>query len=685
MAQIFPNSPTGILPSEVLRVFRFLKSLPDDYLVWHHLAPWQMDAPDFLILDPEHKALLLKVSGAMPQDARPAAQLLLLEDERPPLGQAEEQVIQKFLEQYSSGVQSKSDLGRNISAAVLFPHIPHKQLLESRPIDSHSQIRWLGQEVLTGGGLPLIESCFEGPALDEVNQQHLRASFTPEVVVPPDLTTRQPSRQPLEARITHFLLDYDQEAALKMDLDLPDGSEALAGDFRLNVLNGVAGSGKTLLLLYRLRLLHGLFPNKRFLVLTHNRPLIKDMQARYYRLTKVLPDNIEWHTFNSWCRRYWSPTTNWEKPIGETKRQQLIRSVRDEVLANTSVTAGMLRSEIDWAKDQLEFSRTFYLNASRRGRGFRVSNRAQLWEAIMRYQQRLEKMGKMDWGDVPRYMLRFLDRNQIEISPYDVILVDEAQFFAPLWFEIIRRLLKPKTGHLFLAADPTQGFLRRGESWKSLGLEVRGRSHHLKQSYRTTLEILNFATLFYRSRIPTDVDEDILTPNLFDMPSGALPVIIPLATPQDETSRLANEITALAYQGVPLRDMLVLHADWQGAKNLIFALRKRLGANAAWDPKEQYPGDYVRVTTLNAGTGLEAPIVFLAGIYHLFEQEQSLRLSDEEREELIQENTRKIYMAATRAGQRLVITYVGDVPRELRGFLTKLPEDTQVMKHIDEY
>jgi hypothetical protein len=47
------------------------------------------------------------------------------------------------------------------------------------------------------------------------------------------------------------------------------------------------------------------------------------------------------------------------------------------------------------------------------------------------------------------------------------------------------------------------------------------------------------------------------------------------------------------------------------------------------DPKDTFPGDYIRVTTLNAGTGLKSPIVFLVGLHELFEEEQSLRLSDE--------------------------------------------------------
>lgn len=53
------------------------------------------------------------------------------------------------------------------------------------------------------------------------------------------------------------------------------------------------------------------------------------------------------------------------------------------------------------------------------------------------------------------------------------------------------------------------------------------------------------------------------------------------------------------------------------------------------------------------------------GVHDLYEREQSIRLSEEERLELIRDNTRKLYMACTRAGQRLVLTYVGKIPVSL--------------------
>jgi len=54
---------------------------------------------------------------------------------------------------------------------------------------------------------------------------------------------------------------------------------------------------------------------------------------------------------------------------------------------------------------------------------------------------------------------------------------------------------------------------------------------------------------------------------------------------------------------------------------LIHGIDNKLGKDAAVDPKGTYPGNYVRVTMLNSGAGLECPIVFLVGVRRLFEQE----------------------------------------------------------------
>lgn len=648
MATIYPANPTGVLPPEVLKTFRALKALPEGYTVWHHLAAWTPEAPDFLIRTPGDAAVLLKVSSASAHEARPAAQLLLLESDQPALGFAEERVLGNFLS--GLNLTCGDTTPHPVRAAVSFPNIEGKKLRAARPTSSQASIQWLGKD-------SPIDLLTENP-LSETQWGQLRRAFTPEVIVPAALTVRKAPARHLNAELTEFLLDYDQEAALKTDLALSGEGDPLAGNFRLNLVNGVTGSGKSLILLYRLRLLNELYPGKSFLVLTHNRALIRDLEARYYRLTGVEPGNVDWYTFSRWCRAHWPDDEAWRDPIGEERRTHLLRNARPQRL-----TTGMLRSEVAWVKDNAITDRGTYVEADRRGRGFGLTQeqRHQVFEAIHQYQTDLQPC--MDWYDVPLKMWKFIQEGRVHPKMYDVVLVDEAQFFAPVWFEIIQRLVKPQSGHLFMAADPTQGFLRQGVSWKSLGLEVRGRSYHLKHSYRTTGPILNFAARFYQVRVPEDAEKsDILVPDLRHMPAGAPPQIISLTSRQDEIKRVANEVAALVQHGTRRGDILVLHADAIAAEQLIEEINRQLGRGAALDPKVSHPGNYVRVTTINAGTGLEAAIVFLSGLNQLFEEEDSLRLSEDDRAELILNNTRKIYMAATRAGQRLVITVVGDVP-----------------------
>jgi superfamily I DNA/RNA helicase len=69
---------------------------------------------------------------------------------------------------------------------------------------------------------------------------------------------------------------------------------------------------------------------------------------------------------------------------------------------------------------------------------------------------------------------------------------------------------------------------------------------------------------------------------------------------------------------------------------------------------------------LNAATGLESPVVILVGMNSLYELEQNLSLTVEEKEELIRDNTRRLYMAMTRAGQRLFFIAIGSPPDSLK-------------------
>lgn len=660
MAHILPDTPPQLIPKEVLRVFRALKALPDSYFIWHHLAPWQVDMPDFLAINEQGRVLLIKVSQATEDKTRAAAQMMLLGDGQEELGLRENTLLQNFLQSLNLPEDQR------VETLVIFPNIHDKQVQTSRLKRAEGEAQWAGKELLQ----PETDwdSYFSASPMEALWLEKLRQRFTPEVVVPADLTVRPIVERRREAGLTDYLLDYDQERAVKNELELPLDDQALPSDMRLNIINGVAGSGKTLILLYRLRLLYHLYPDKRFLVLTHNRPISHALQGNFSRLTEKEENAIEWRTFNGWCYHHWMKKPKWIEPLSLYARENLIGEVWRKHLQSTKISRKMFQSELDWFKDQLPMTRTDYLAVDRRGRGFGLSEemRQQMFDSMVGYQNQLKSRGTLDWGDVPRLLWKSTDDGSHQLPSYDFILIDEAQFFAPLWMRLIQKALVPRSGHLFIVADPTQGFLGRGASWRSLGLDARGHTHHLRRSYRTTREIMQFATLLYRLRLEDEKDEDILAPDILNMPNGAFPELLPLTSPQDEVARVANEVHDLVKKGLSKKHILLLHTDGNGVQYLVQAIDDRLGKGSARDAKDTFPGDYVRVTTFNAGAGLESQIVFLVGLKSLFEEEQSLRLADDERETLIRDNTRKLYMAATRAGQRLVLTYSGELPEVLR-------------------
>lgn len=676
MAILFPETPPASTAPEVARLFRLFRQLPDaEYAVWHRLTIHPEPGPDFWIRGRDGRTLLIKVAALTAAGARVFGEAGLFSEGLSRPAEAEHRALAAFTARHFAGWP---EAAAKLPAAVVFPNLDEPDLARLRALaEIPPGVVWAGRERLTAQAFPRWLAEAAGQPLAEAEIARVREAFTPEVVIPAALTVRvdgaardrrRQTRELVEryttARLTPFLLDYDQERALKSDLDLPDEARATVNDFNLRLVNGVAGSGKSLIVVYRAMLLRRLYPHKPILALTHNQPLIHDLQARYQALN---PDGqpVQWLTFYQWCRRLWPDGRPFRQPIGLHAKEKLITQVWHTHLADTPISERMLLDEIDWCKDRLIFSRDEYLAADRAGRGFALTEaqRHRLYTAFEAYQAELNRRRRMDWGDVPRQIWRWLQAGELKLPQYDAILVDEAQFFAPLWFELIKRAVRPGVGHLFLVADPRQGFLKRRQSWATVGLEVRGRAHRLKKSYRTTREILDFATLLYRTRLPDD-DDDIVPPDLMEMPGGAFPDVIPLTSEQDEVTRVVNEVERLVQAGLPRRHILIIHADWRGQERLLERLRQKLGSAAVVDPKAA-AADAVRVCTLNAVTGLESPIVFLCGVHQLFEQEQSLRLSDEERAELIRDNTRKLYMALTRAGQRVVLTYVGDLPPAL--------------------
>jgi len=99
-----------------------------------------------------------------------------------------------------------------------------------------------------------------------------------------------------------------------------------------------------------------------------------------------------------------------------------------------------------------------------------------------------------------------IDRIPEEI--YDAILIDECQDLTTNYIKYIVHILNKKTDHLLIAIDPAQNIYGGKISWKSVGVNAKGRVSNLQISYRNTKEILDVAYTFNNQKIEKLYKED---------------------------------------------------------------------------------------------------------------------------------------------------------------------------------
>ncbi len=637
MAVILPSHPTPGLSKTLARLIRSCrKKLPESYTLRVILRPGAgQQYPHLLLSNPQ------QILGIWVWED-PAEQIQAYLSGQQELGLSADKQLEALAQRHQQVAHSP------IPQLILYAQLSH--------IPNGSSV-WHSPEYL----LSQLQPC------PKATQEQFLESCCPENRVLPSLTVRD-SPQRLEATHTHFLLDATQEDAVKRDLFLPPAQENIAKEFKPRIIVGVAGSGKSLILLYRMRLYRQFFPQRsqRSLILTHNKALCEDLAWRYQQLFPEDQGQVEISTFMSWFMKH-SNQRPFPEPMSVYRRNDHLKEAYRAHLQESRITLEQFDQELSWLKDQGLPSREQYHQLARSGQGFalRSQQRDSLYFAVEHYQQALARRGEIDWHDIPLHLWKRTQQGEPLFSrPYDVIFVDEAQFCAPIWFDIIRSALSSEQANLFFVADPTQGFLRRKQSWVSLGFQVRGRILRLEKSYRTTQELMSFATMLYRRRQPED-QEAVLASDISHLPNGPMPIILPLRSPHDEITKVQNEIEAYLAQGRRGREMLVIHCSSQGARSTLQRLQKRFGEQVCDPRSPDASPEAIRILSLDAATGLESPIVFLLGAHQLYEQEQALRLSDEERQDRIRQNTKRLYTAITRAGNTLLISYCGPVPEEL--------------------
>jgi superfamily I DNA/RNA helicase len=662
MAEVLPKNPIGQVSAEVLKVFRRLRAIPGDEFRCRWALPINgKEHPNFLVIFRERYAFLLAVSTVSQGSAETVFQPSLPDPLRgltPTLSPetfaaGEERRLADFITTaHERSSQGASQLV-GFRGIVLFPNVAQTTLDSIQNVHASNFI-YLGKEAL---GTDALGKCIAELAvqpLDPAAVDLLRQFYSPEIIISAEMVARRRATAQSTPGLAEYLLDYDQENAVKTDLALSEEAEGALGASNPRLVTGVAGSGKTLVLLFRAALNAKLHPYKRMLILTHNKPLIADLRRR---LRLLAPDiKCECIHFLSWCsRRLGGGGLDILKPF---EQEHLIHEAAAQVPGATEFPLSFLRDEIEWLKDYDVECLDKYLRARRVGwgRGLNESQRRRVYQLFRKYQALLVLRGRDDWSGLPLRLLQKVREGKAALPVYDCVFVDEAQFFAPVWLKLVQFLVHSE-GQLLLAADPTQGFLKRRESWSASGLKVRGRTVRLQRAYRNTRCIIEHAANFYRRRLPNE-DEDINLPEpeqMLRLAEGVPPRYLPAYSMQDEVRQTCTEVRRVLAKGARPQDILIIACDAARVQPLVQYLNQGTRAPIAADAQNEDSTERIRVCSLNAATGLEAAVVLLLGAPQMLEKEGALNLSTEDRQDLRRDNTRRLYMAFTRATDRLVV------------------------------
>ncbi len=251
-----------------------------------------------------------------------------------------------------------------------------------------------------------------------------------------------------------------------------------------------------------------------------------------------------------------------------------------------------------------------------------------------------------------------VERGQIPRAQYAAVMIDEGHDFAPEWFKLVVQMVDPETNALLVLYDDAQSIYRNRRaldfSFASVGIQAQGRTTILRLNYRNTLEVLSvaraFATELLTERGAGEDGVPMVAPESAGR-RGAFPELIRCESDWQEWDCVVARIRDEQGQGRALNEMAVLYRSKAQAKRIEAALQKAgiaFSSTAGDSGKQKLFGetDSVKVVSMHSSKGLEFGLVLIPC---LGEMPQAGEPPEDE--------ARLLYVAMTRAIDRLVMTY----------------------------
>ncbi len=509
----------------------------------------------------------------------------------------------------------------------------------------------LGKSKLASNNLHELIDTYMGEELSPSSHHHLRCIFNPELAV-------------YSHQVDNCLLDNEQEIAIKNDILLID-AKARNEHFNLRGVNGTENSGKTEVILQRAKLFNQSIAqnteSKNILILTPDNVSQLSLNKRYYTLhpTDKQTDIL---SLNQWCSQLLNFTQN---QVDEEQIIGLVNRLVSKELYENEITLPVFFQEINFIFGRVIFTEKDYIKATRK---IQISNLStdqykEIWKALFTIKKELALNNSLIDTELPQLLWASL-QNKNSYEYYDHILLDDAHLFPPIVFDLIRKLIKPKSGQLFIAQDPNNLLYNSCRLWQDTGLELRGHSTRLLNNYEINPYILNAASSFYLHRLPRDIEKTIHR-NLPDVSENPIPTLLHFHSHRDEDNRLLNEVKTLINNGVELEEILLISVKNDLIEHYQNIFKRTLDITTAELKGNDNQRDALGICSLLHAHGQSASYVFIVGLHHIYEEEKHLGFGTDEYLALLKDNTRKFTMAMTCAKKELTFFLTSElIPRD---------------------
>lgn len=429
-------------------------------------------------------------------------------------------------------------------------------------------------------------------------------------------------------------------------------------------VSGSAGTGKTIVALHRAVTLARNNPDARVLLTTFSGILANALQSKLRRLIEHEPrlaERIEVHAIDEIGERLYEAHTGSVKIASRSHIKQLLTKASDEV-DNFKFSSRFLLGEWEDVVDAWQLqSWEDYRDVKRLGRKTRLpeQRRILLWSVLEAVRDKLQQEGLITRSGMFNQLAKLVASRRH--PPFEFAVVDEAQDISVGQLRFLAALGGGRSNSLFFAGDLGQRIFQTPFSWKSLGVDIRGRSQTLRINYRTSHQIrMQVDRLLGPEVVDVDgnIDDRSGTVSVFN---GPHPDIRVFDSDDDEIEAVASWLNDRQSEGIEPHEMgIFVRSEEQLERAQAAAGKTGLPFKVIDDQMETITG-MMSISTMHLAKGLEFRAVAVMAcddeVIPLQARMESVA-DDADLEEVYDTERHLLYVACTRARENLLVTSV---------------------------